>query len=182
MKWNSYFLCAILLLYNIQLVVNTPCKRREAKLKSIIRGKYKNVLNYNMGALISSKQQNGFYVGIYGSCLRDNIYTITGGYGYTSSVLGKSIIFDLQEYYELNTLKIWFWDQTYRFYRLKIYLIYNDVETIIYESNFVQSITTINFPVQAVQSFKVYNLNGNTENTWLHIIKAEAYYKLQKNM
>ncbi|CAD8137807.1 unnamed protein product [Paramecium octaurelia] len=182
MKWNSCFLCAILLLYKIQLVVNTPCNRREAKLKSIIRGKYKNVINYNMGTLISSKQQNGFAVGIYGSCLRDNIYTITGGYGFTSSAIGNSIIFDLQEQYELNTLKIWLWDQSYRFYRIQIYLIYQQVETIIYESNFAQSITTITFPVQSVQGFKVYNLNGNTQNTGLFIIKAEAYFKLQTNI
>ncbi|CAD8202682.1 unnamed protein product [Paramecium octaurelia] len=155
MKWNSCFLLAILLLCNIQLVVNTPCNRREATLTSIIRGKYKNVLNYDMGTLISSKQQNEFSVGIYGSCLRDNIYTITSEYGFISSEIGDSIIFDLQEQYELNTLKIWLWDQSNRFYRIKIYLIYQDVETIIYESNFVQSITTITFPAQSVQGFKV---------------------------
>ncbi|CAD8201710.1 unnamed protein product [Paramecium pentaurelia] len=182
MKWNKYIFSVILLLFNFELVYNQACQRREARLKFITRGKYKNVLNYNMGALISSKVINGFSGGNQGSCYRDTIYTITGGYGFTASALGNSIIFDLQEQYQLNTLKIWFWDQSYRFYTIKIYLIYNDVETIIYESTLVQSITTIKFSDQSVQKFKIYNENGNTQNTGLHIIKAEAYYKLQTNM
>lgn len=48
-----------------------------------------------MGALISSRVINGFSGGNYGSCYRDTIYTITGGYGFTASALGNSIIFDL---------------------------------------------------------------------------------------
>ncbi|CAD8179251.1 unnamed protein product [Paramecium pentaurelia] len=182
MKWKIYIISITLLLLNTQLDAYQLCFKRQARIRSILRGNYQNALNQNRGALISSKLQNGFAGGVQGSSLRDNIYTITGGFGYTASAIGNSIIFDLQQQYELNTLKVWLWDQDDRVYRLKVYLIQNDVETQIFESNFVQKILTIKFPDQQVQKFKIYNVNGNTYNVGLHIIKIEGLYKLQTNM
>ncbi|CAD8116045.1 unnamed protein product [Paramecium sonneborni] len=179
MKWKTFIILVTLLFLNTQLEAYQICQKKQAKFRSIIRGDYQNMLNYYRGVVISSKLQNGFAGGLQGSSLRDNIYMISGIYGFTATSIGNSIIFDLQQQYELNTLKIWLWDQDDRVYRIKVYLIYKDIETKIYESNLAQTIVTITFPSQQVQKFKIYNVNGNTYNDGLHIIKIESFYKLE---
>ncbi|CAD8196073.1 unnamed protein product [Paramecium octaurelia] len=179
MMRKNYIILVTLFILNFQLAANQVCKQRQARLYSILRGKYYNVLNQNRGGIISSKLSNSFAGGIQGSCIRDNTNYINGSFGYTACGIGLSIIFDLVQQYQLNTLKIWLWDQDDRFYRIKVYLIYNDLKTQIYESNFAQQAITITFSDQQVQQFQIYNVNGNTYNVGLHNIKLEAYYKIQ---
>lgn len=55
-----------------------------------------------------------------GSCLRNEIYQFLG---YTFCSLGYSITLDLIHNFELNTLKLWFRDEDYRVYSVKVFLI-----------------------------------------------------------
>ncbi|CAD8113199.1 unnamed protein product [Paramecium sonneborni] len=171
MSSKLFEIFTLLLLFNVS--GSQCCLARQAKIKSIIRGYKKNVLHQCNGALISSKILNGFLGGNNGSCLRDTIYTL---FTYTWSSTGYSITFDLTQKYELNTLKIWFWDGDNRFYKIQIYIILESSETQIYD-NFVQSVFTIYFPDQMVKGFRILNVAGNTYNSYLHLIKMEAYYK-----
>ncbi|CAD8192399.1 unnamed protein product [Paramecium pentaurelia] len=144
MSSKLFQLLTMLLIFNIQKIANQQCLVSKAKIRSIIRGHQIDVVNQKKGALISSKKQNGFLGGNNGSCLRDTIYTLTG---YTSSSLGQSVKLELLQNYELNTIKIWFWDGDNRFYRIQVYIIYENSETQIYD-NFAKSIFTIKFPTR----------------------------------
>ncbi|CAD8214617.1 unnamed protein product [Paramecium octaurelia] len=96
----------MLIIVNFLTATIQICLKQQDELLSIIRGKYKNVLQLNRGAIISSRKQNVFLGGNYGSCLNDAIYQLSY---YTWSLQGQSITFQLPQSYELNTLKIWFW-------------------------------------------------------------------------
>ncbi|CAD8058059.1 unnamed protein product [Paramecium primaurelia] len=171
-------LLTMLLIFNMPVISNQKCLTRQTKIKSIIRGNYQNVLHLYKGALISSRITNGFLGGNNGCCLRDSIYTLST---YTWSPTGQSITLDLLQKYELNTLKIWFWDGDNRFYRIRIYIIFENSETQIYD-NFAQSVFTIKFSDQMVKGFRILSVAGNTYNPYLHFIKVEAYYQLQMNI
>ncbi|CAK66918.1 unnamed protein product (macronuclear) [Paramecium tetraurelia] len=133
----------------------------------------------NRGGLISRSQIS---ISNTDSCLRDNAYIVYGNFGYTGGLIGASIIIDLQQTYELNTFKIWFYDLDDRLYTIRVYVIYNNIEKIIYQSSHGQSITTITFPDQQVKKFKILNVNGNTYNIGLNVLKVEAYFRIQKNV
>ncbi|CAD8107818.1 unnamed protein product [Paramecium sonneborni] len=167
----------MILLFNMNLIANQFCLRRQFKMHSILRGHYKNVLYIGNGALISSKISNVFYGGNNGSCLKDSIYILSV---YQWCGIGSSIKLDLLQNQELNTLKIWFQDGDNRLYRIKIYIIFDNKETQIY-NDFTKSVFIITFPQQMVSGFRILNVAGNTYNSNLHFIKAEAYYKFQVN-
>ncbi|CAD8207362.1 unnamed protein product [Paramecium octaurelia] len=118
----------------------------------------------NRGGLISRSQIS---ITNADSCFRDIIYTVAGNFGYTGNLIGTSIIIDLQQAYELNTLKLWFYDLDSRSYTIRAYVIFNNTDKIISESYHGQSITII------------FNLNGNTYNIGFNILKVEAYFRLQ---
>ncbi|CAD8133603.1 unnamed protein product [Paramecium octaurelia] len=164
----------LILLINISIVANQLCLRQQAKIKSIVRAHYKNAFSQYKGALISSKILIGFVGGNNGSCLRDNIYTFNL---YTESPIGYSIDLALIQKYEINTLKIWFWDGDNRYYNVKITILLDGEETQIY-NNLARNILTITFPSQIVSELRILNIAGNTYNTQLHVIKVEAFYKL----
>ncbi|CAD8132573.1 unnamed protein product [Paramecium octaurelia] len=163
-----------ILLINMSLIANQLCLRQQAKIKSIIRGQYKNAFSQNKGTLITSKMLNIFVGGDKGSCLRDTIYIITV---YTLSSLGYSINFGLLQKYEINTLRIWFWDGDNRQYNIKIFILFDGHETQIY-NNLANSILTVTFPSQIISGFRILNVAGNTVNTQMHILKVEGFYKL----
>ncbi|CAD8105956.1 unnamed protein product [Paramecium primaurelia] len=172
------FLINLLIIGYIQ-TANLQCLNVCSRINSTKRGNYLNVLNYHNGDLISSKNKNQFNDYNDGSPFRDEIYLVTSYFGFLMCSLGQSIQINLIQKYELNTLKIWLWDRTNRFYTIEVFIIFENVETRIYESNQAQSILTIQFPAQKVESFRIYNTGGNTVNSILHIIKVEAYYKFQ---
>ncbi|CAD8211021.1 unnamed protein product [Paramecium octaurelia] len=174
MQWKLFQILAMILFFNMPIIANQYCLRRQVKIKSIIRGNYKNVLHIQNGALISSKSSNKFYGGNNGICLKDAAY-ITSIYQWCQQ--GYSIVLVFLQKYELNTLKIWFWDGDNRIYRIKIYTQLESQETQIYDG-FTKSVFTISFPDQVVSGVRILNVAGNTYNTHLHLIKIEASYKL----
>ncbi|CAD8189315.1 unnamed protein product [Paramecium octaurelia] len=132
-----------------------------------------------IGALISQARYHIFMDRNYGSCLKDDAYTImTDGVPYT-----VSISISIMQKYLLNAFKIWLWDLGYRlgegirFYTIIVSAVLNGVQTKIYDSNLATSIVKITFPDQFVERFDVLTVGGNTYNQDLHILKVDAYYK-----
>ncbi|CAD8117494.1 unnamed protein product [Paramecium primaurelia] len=165
-------------------ISNQNCTRQSKNLNSLLKRNHQNVLSYQSGALISSKNVNYFQYKNDGVCLRDGIYkTRPVGAPYTSCGLGKQISITLLQKYLLNTLKIWFWDYDFlynestRHFDVVVYAKLDQGKNKIYENNFAISIMTIEFDDQFVEEFQVVNVGGNTYNGNLHIIKVEAYYK-----
>ncbi|CAD8067405.1 unnamed protein product [Paramecium primaurelia] len=174
-------LTLIIVLALIQ-ITKQDCFRQS---NSFLKRNHQNVLSYQAGALISSKLKNGFNNGNNGVCLRDNLYKILNdGLPYTACGKGQSISIRLLQKYLLNTLKIWLWDYGFsegdRYYNITVYAILNQGKKNIYVSNSENpaiSQMTIQFQEQYVDEFEVVNVDGNTFNQGLHIIKVEAYYK-----
>ncbi|CAD8167786.1 unnamed protein product [Paramecium octaurelia] len=168
----------IILLLSL-IMMRKCCKNNEERKKSIIRGNYRNVLQLNGGAIISSRKMNYFFEGCLTSlCLRDSIYNTDWNKGYYACNQYKSIIIDLFQPYQLNTIKLRIWDlQLTRYYNMEVYLIYEGIKTLIYKS-ITQSVVTIKFIDQFVQQIELYNRNGNTVHSKLEIIKIEAFYQL----
>ncbi|CAD8188026.1 unnamed protein product [Paramecium octaurelia] len=180
MKSELLFIIYILLIQTTR----QQCMRQFRELESILKKNHKNVLQYQVGALISRARQNGFRDGNYGSCLKDDAYTImSDGVPYTSCFISQKISISLMQNYLLNTFEIWLWDLGYRigegirFYTIIVYAVLNGVQTKIYDSNLAISIVKITFPDQFVERFDVLNVGGNTYNSGLHILKVNAYYK-----
>ncbi|CAD8190922.1 unnamed protein product [Paramecium pentaurelia] len=163
------------------IVIGECCQTQEKIKKSIVRGGYKNVLHLNNGALISSRIMNYFNQGqIKSLCLRDSIYNTDWTQGYYACHQGGSIIIDLIQTYELNTLKLRIWDlQFTRWYNLEVYVIYNNIKTLIFQS-LAQSVIAIKFKDQYVGQIEIFNRNGNTVHSKLEIIKIEAFYQIRK--
>ncbi|CAD8119917.1 unnamed protein product [Paramecium primaurelia] len=174
-------LTLIILLYLIQ-ITQQDCISSLKQQQLILKGNYKKVLHQQSGSVI---QGAIFNQGNKGSCLKDDVYTIRDdGVSYTYCLYyTQSIKLKLMQKYLLNTLKIWLWEfdylnnQQFRYYNLNIFANLNEEKNKIYESEYASSIIKIHFPDQLVQEFQVFNIRGNTHNTALHIIKAEAYYK-----
>ncbi|CAD8190580.1 unnamed protein product [Paramecium octaurelia] len=180
MKSESLFIIYILLIQ----ITRQQCLTRFKELESILKRNHKNVLQQQVGALISLARQNQISDRNYGSFLKDDAYTImSDGVPSTYCHISQKISISLMQKYLLNTFKIWLWDLGYlynegiRFYKIIVYAVLNGVQTKIYDSNLATSIVIITFPDQFVERFDVLNVGGNTYNTYLHIIKADAYYK-----
>ncbi|CAD8187962.1 unnamed protein product [Paramecium octaurelia] len=107
----------MLIFFSLVIDSNQTSLKSKDDMLSAIRGNYKNVLQKEEGAIISSKSQNGMKAGNNGSCLNDQMYDLEI---YTWNSSGYSITFQLRQIYELNTLKIWFWDGNSRIYRFKM--------------------------------------------------------------
>ncbi|CAK73220.1 unnamed protein product (macronuclear) [Paramecium tetraurelia] len=173
----------ILYIFIIQ-ATEQECQISIQEQKSILKRDFKNVLQKQVGALISEARQNIFYFGNLGSCLKDDPYSIfADGVPYTQCHIGKYISITLMQKYLLNTLKLWFWDLGYiygeniRYYTIIVYTVLNGVQTKIYDSNLATSIVKIKFDAQQVERFDVLNVGGNTYyRNNLDIIKADAYY------
>ncbi|CAD8146651.1 unnamed protein product [Paramecium octaurelia] len=161
------------------IYIRESCKIDDQIKKSIIRGNYQNLLHLNNGAVISSRQTNYYPEGGQTSlCLRDSIYNTDWRKGYYACNQYKSIIIDLFQPYELNTMRIRIWDlELARYYNMEVYIIYDGIKTLIYKS-LTQSVITIKFIDQYVHQIELYNRDGNTSHKQLEIIKIEAYYQL----
>ncbi|CAD8129921.1 unnamed protein product [Paramecium sonneborni] len=181
-------MCKLKLLFFLIFIQITKqdCIRQLNQQQLIISRNYQNVITYHSGALISSKIKNYFNNGDNSPCLRDNPYLVMPkpiNIGFTGCELGQYISILFMQKYLLNTLKIWFWDFDYlnnqevRSYNINVYVKIDQVKKKIFESHLAKSIMTIEFPDQFVEEFQVTNLGGNTYNSYLHIIKFEAYYK-----
>ncbi|CAK56681.1 unnamed protein product (macronuclear) [Paramecium tetraurelia] len=176
----------ILIFIHLIIESNSICLKNQNYFLSIIRGNYKNVLQKNGEAIISSRLQNGMKAGKDGSCLNDSMYDLDI---YTWNYHGQSIAFQLRQVYELNTLKIWFWDGDSRIYRFKIYIQNENQEKLVYDGT-GKSIFILKFPdlfvsrfrLQSIISFffkiilSIVNVSGNTFNNQMHLLRAEAYY------
>ncbi|CAD8135878.1 unnamed protein product [Paramecium pentaurelia] len=165
-------------------ITKQNCIRQSNNLNSLLKRNHQNVLSYQSGALISSKNINYFQYGNSGVALKDEIYEILPlGEYFQYCYLGQSISIKLLQKYLLNKLKIWFWDYGYRhnqgirYYDIIVYAKLDKGKNIIYDSNLAISLMTIEFPDQFVEEFQILNVGGNTYNTFLHIMKVEAYYK-----
>ena len=77
----------------------------------------------------------------------------------------------------MNTFIFWLWDRSARTYGFVVYASDQNIETVILDSAAKQGVVKINFPDQMVKYFRIFNRNGNTSNTQLHIIKAMAFFK-----
>ncbi|CAK67498.1 unnamed protein product (macronuclear) [Paramecium tetraurelia] len=179
MKQRGQIIVAIIILLDFSLITHQQCLKRQTTMRSITRGKYKNSLHISNGALISSTKENFFYKNNSGNCLRDTIYEVSGQTGFMYCMPGFSIQLKLLQKYELNTLKLWIWDRDNRLQTLQLYVKVGNLETKVYETTMAQSVVTITFPDQFVEEFRIFNIAGNTNNPGLHLIKVEAYYKLQ---
>ncbi|CAD8214359.1 unnamed protein product [Paramecium octaurelia] len=65
--------------------------------------------------------------------------------------------FQLFQVYELNKLKIWFWDNDSRFYTINTYIIEEKQETLAYDGT-AQSSFILKFPDQFVRGFRIQGL------------------------
>ncbi|CAD8198831.1 unnamed protein product [Paramecium pentaurelia] len=149
-----------------------------------IEQNYLNVLNYHNGDLISSKNKNQFNDHNDGSPFRDEIYLVTSYFGFLMCSLEQSIQINLIQKYELNTLKIWLWDRNNRFYTMEVFIIFENVETRIYENNQAQSILTIKFPAQKVESFRkqmIYKLNQKLSNDYIQYWRQYSQFNFTYN-
>ncbi|CAD8206379.1 unnamed protein product [Paramecium octaurelia] len=155
-------LMLMLLIFHFLRATNQICIKRQDELLLVIRGNYKNVLQLNGGAIISTKLENGF--GFEGGNMEaalmghfTNFYIIRG-------------TFQENQLYELNTLKIRFFDNDGRIYSVNIFLLNEKQETLIYDGN-AQSIFILKFPDQLVNGVRILNVSGST---------LKAFYTLSK--
>lgn len=96
--------------------------------------------------MITSKKSNSFSGGFdNGIFVRDSIYYVTGGVGYTSCAISGSIIIELRQANELNTLVFWLWDRSVRTYGLIVYASYEGIETIILDTLATVGVVRVRF-------------------------------------
>ncbi|CAD8052089.1 unnamed protein product [Paramecium primaurelia] len=175
--------CVILVLFAISL---NYCQRnfrycqRNNKIKALTRGYYKNVISYDASPLLTSRKQNQF-AGVgneMGILFRNEIYQASSNQRGTYISLGQSIIIELLQVYELNTLKIVLRNGNIRTYDFIVYASDSNEEIIIFDSitNYIE-VVTIKFRNQLVKYFRIYNRGGNSEAPFTHIIKVEACFK-----
>ncbi|CAD8050385.1 unnamed protein product [Paramecium primaurelia] len=178
-----YKLCLFLILITLQQSQSCShvngCQRTK-QIKSILRGNYKNIISYENGSLLVSRKQNSFNGSgrFIGMLFRNEIYENSADLKGTFCGISYSILIELRQNYELNNLKLWLWDAQARYYNLIVYAIFSEKETIIFDSVSAQSIIHIQFPVQIVKQFRIYNRNGNSASGTINVVKAEAYYQI----
>ncbi|CAD8062809.1 unnamed protein product [Paramecium primaurelia] len=175
--------CVILVIFAISL---NQCQRnfrycsRNNKIKALTRGYYKNVMSYDASPLLTSRKQN-LFVGVgkeMGILLRNEIYSADSNNRGTYMSLGKSIIIELLQVYQLNTLKLMLRNGNVRTYDFIVYASDSNKEIKIFDSiTYYIEVVTIKFPNQFVKYFRIYNRGGNSDAAFIHIIKAEAYFK-----
>ncbi|CAD8128302.1 unnamed protein product [Paramecium sonneborni] len=176
-------LCCFLILITLQLFQSCCLKngcQRINQFKSTLRGNYKNVISYENGSLLISRKQNSFNGSgrFLGVLFRNEIYANSADIKGTFCSINTSIIIQLRQNYELNTLVLWLWDGQSRQYNLVVYASHLENETVIFDQISAQAkAIQIQFSPQIVDKFRVYNRNGNSVSTTTNIIKAEAYYK-----
>ncbi|CAK73526.1 unnamed protein product (macronuclear) [Paramecium tetraurelia] len=179
---------SVLLLHSLfampALSCNQSCfckKYKTLKLRSTFRGQYKNVLQEQKGALISNKNQIGFAGNQFNrSPLRSELYDVNTGKGYTTSIIGKFVIIDLPQIYEINTIKFWVYDRdvTLRTFDLKVYVQNSQsLVQLVYEDTVATSIKKIKFSDTFVKQILIYDNNGSSVNQYLHILNLQAYFE-----
>ncbi|CAD8138458.1 unnamed protein product [Paramecium pentaurelia] len=168
----------LLFLHCIQASLNTPCILRQNKIKSILRGKYQNLLSIQSNALLSTARLNYFAGGFHNSIpTRDAIYMVNWSVGFTFCALNQSIEFRTIQSYQINTVFLRLWDGSNRTYNFQVFISYNGVEKLIYDSITASGNINLKFQDQYVDKIRFYNRGGNTENVYLILIKVEAIYK-----
>ncbi|CAD8128293.1 unnamed protein product [Paramecium sonneborni] len=158
------------------------CKEYQIqRFRSKIRGQYKNVIQEQRGALISNRNQISFAgTQLNRSPLRTEIYFVNGGRGYTVQYIGRYMIVDLLQNYEINTIKMWMYDRDsyLRTYDLKVYIQGSGGDKLlIYENTVATSIIKIKFQNYFVKQILVYNNNGSSLNAYLHLFNCQAYFQ-----
>ncbi|CAD8142936.1 unnamed protein product [Paramecium pentaurelia] len=147
-----------------------------------IRGQYKNILQEKQGAFISNKDQIYFAGDQFNkNPFRSEVYYVDGGRGYTIQEIGKYMIIDLLQTYEINRIILWVYDRdlSLRTFDLKVYIKGpGEIEQLIYQNNLATTIIKIKFSDAFVKQILIYNSNGSSVNQYLHLFNLQAYYKL----
>ncbi|CAD8151222.1 unnamed protein product [Paramecium octaurelia] len=158
------------------------CKTYQTlKVRSTLRGQYKNILQEQKGALISNKKQVGFAGNQFNrSPLRSEVYDVGSGKGYTISSIGQFVIIDLPQIYEINTIKFWVYDRdiNLRTFDIKVQVQNSQgLIQLIYEDTVATSITKIKFSDTFVKQILFYDNNGSSLNQYLHFVNLQAYFE-----
>ncbi|CAD8118548.1 unnamed protein product [Paramecium sonneborni] len=152
---------------------------RQNKIKTQIRGNYKNVISYDESPLLTSRKQNYIQLSGSGILFRNEIYGAYQNYLGTYCGKGKSIVIELRQAFELNTLKIMLRNGDVRTYDFIVYASDSNKETVIFDGiNYYNEVAKIKFQNQFVKYFRIFNRNGNSETANINIIKIEAYFQL----
>ncbi|CAD8102368.1 unnamed protein product [Paramecium sonneborni] len=179
--WRCFMIIILLTISQNCSIQKFKYCQKQIKLKALIRGNYKNVIRFDEGPLLASRKQNLFLgVGrLIGILFRNEIYEIYSNYRGTYCQIGQSIVIELIQVFELNTLLIMLRNGDIRTYDFIIYASDSNKETVIFDSViYYIEVAKIKFPNQLVKYFRIFNRNGNSEAPFLHIIKAEAYFQL----
>ncbi|CAD8046736.1 unnamed protein product [Paramecium primaurelia] len=160
------------------LTIANCCTLNQIQKKTrILRGNYKDVLNFQQINLIS-RYNTYFNGGQMNSQLnRDAIYYVNSAIGYTYCSLHNSIEITLFKNYELNTVVVEIWDRLVDVhYDFEIYISFLEQEKKIYENASFAGVIKIRFKDQLVDKIRIYNRGGSNYNGFLSIIKAQAFY------
>ncbi|CAD8128297.1 unnamed protein product [Paramecium sonneborni] len=145
--------------------------------RSQIRGDYQDIVNERSGALISNARELTFYGDqLNNSPLRDAIYDIVANSkGYVKSPISGKIQLDLMQYYEINTVVIWFYDLSAIIYKFKLTLVYPDnSQAEVYTNDSASAgIIRITFDDSFVKSIIITDTSGTQP---LQVIKIQAFY------
>ncbi|CAD8140393.1 unnamed protein product [Paramecium octaurelia] len=162
----------------LTLSLSDCCTINQLQKKTrILRGNYKDVMNFHQINLISRK--NTYFNGgqMNSQLNRDAIYYVNGGMGYTFCYLQDSIEIQLFKKYEINTIVLEIWDRLVDVqYDFQIYISFFDEEKQVYETTSFAGIIRIRFEDQFVDKIRIYNRGGSNYNGYLSIIKAQAFY------
>ncbi|CAD8174423.1 unnamed protein product [Paramecium octaurelia] len=180
----------LLILLDIFELTSLPAQDANAKFsqndlhileeRSIIRGYYKDVASASNGAVIQSARANIFArPSIDNSPLRNSLYfsdAFAPGHVYTA--LHQSLVVEFIQAYEINKIRFWMLDVDARVTSMQIYIVGSDrlTETMILDDFVQPGVHTLQFPDQLVSKVRFYNYGGNTINSFLSLIKIQAYY------
>ncbi|CAD8118043.1 unnamed protein product [Paramecium sonneborni] len=177
----------ILLLFNYSDFQAPPSEDANAKFsqndlyilreKSIIRGHYKDVASEQNGGLMANARLLYFHGdGESKSPLRNRIYFSYANLGHARCNLGQSMIVQFLQAYEINTIRIRFWDPDDRIHNFKLFAIEkaDSDETLIHEGS-IHGLITIKFSDRLVSKIRILS-NGNSINEFMSVIKIQAFY------
>ncbi|CAD8214770.1 unnamed protein product [Paramecium octaurelia] len=174
------FFFLILLEFSIQ---NT-CTKNDFRDRSILRGHYKDVASDSNGGFMANARDIVFFnYGEFSSPFGNNIYSNQSDiyFGYGSCRRYQSMNVKFRQIYEINTIRIRFWDQATRIYYFKIFATYKEDsdEVQIYDGNAI-GLVTINFSARLVSKIRIYSLGNNSpdhiQDGYTSIIKVQAYF------
>ncbi|CAD8094671.1 unnamed protein product [Paramecium primaurelia] len=144
--------------------------------KSFIRGHYRDVLSEQNGGLLENARQIYFYGnGDLKSPLKNNLYFSQDNllyFGHARCDRNEFMIFPSTQAYQINTIRIRFWDYDTRIHNFQVYC----DEVKIYEG-FAQGVLIIKFSDRIVQKVRIKSL-GNSINGHMSIVKVQAFYQL----